>query len=197
MPAMKKFLAALLVLASCGEGSNDPSAKDPESQSDADSKDPASDFSQPYLTDQSLGHAIDSLKDPANPYFGEGGQIKSYLHYQAKIEEFNAYARKHGFKDHAEYTAVLSRVIVGRSELMVRESAENAVKDLEKQLQELEAEQKKEADPMRQQQIDALKTAIEETRKAKIERTVNAKDLELIQKRAADIDSSNAKRQGK
>lgn len=194
---MKKLLAALLLLASCGEGSNDPSENEPESPSTGDPSDPASDFSKPYLTEQSLGQAIDSLNDPANPFLGDGGQVKNFLQYKAKLDEFDAYARKHGFKDHAEYASVLSRVLLGRGELVVREAHESTLKQLEQQLQGLEAEQKKSADPTRQQQIDALKAALEDGRKNKIEQSLNAKDLELIRKRAADIDSWNTKRQGK
>jgi len=162
--------------------------------------DAQNDYMQAYLTDEKMAKFISSLQEEINPFealFKEGGQARGMADLQNRIEEFNGYARKHGFADYADYMAVWGRIMVGEmvigSEEMTKSmitSMEEAIKSAEESLQkpDLDPEWKK----MYEQQIVDSRKSIEDMQKPQ-EATMNAADVALVAKYITQLEEATKK----
>jgi hypothetical protein len=183
------LIALLTLLAACGKSDDGKKAKNEEQGSGV-----ANDMSKPYLSNDKITGVIETFRDSKNPFRGDGGKIKTYWDAREKIDEVNAYCRQHGCKDYADYLAVVGRIFAGRAYLVSVEAQKAASAQVDQEIQKLEAELNKpgldeQTRSVKQQSLDILKQQREEVKKMAAEK-INDEDLELVRKRAADIDAA-------
>lgn len=192
---MKKALVLLLcglVCASCGkkEGSSSVSQSQKPLPQGTVSTDLRSDYSKPYLTDEKMSKFIDSMKEEHNPFevvFKEGGQMRGVGQIQAKVDEFNSFARKYGYHDYEDYTAVWGRIVVGEMQLLADETFRKGISDAEAELKKpnLDPEMRKAYEA----QIESYKEGLENSGQSKL----NDADLALIKKYQPQLDEAEKK----
>jgi hypothetical protein len=162
---------------------------------------PANDYSKPYLTDEKVTKFIDSMKEEHNPFeviFKEGGQMRSVFDVASKMEEFNASARKYGFQDYQDYTAVWGRITAGRLQLWAADMQKEMAASLQKSVSDAQKElQKPNLSPdmrkMYEEQVASTQKAVDEMNNPKSGSQLNAADLELVKKYKTQIDEAEKK----
>lgn len=161
------------------------------------------DYSKPYLTDEKMQKFIESLKEEMNPFdvMFKGGQGQSLLDLKDKLEQYNAFAKKYGFADYADYMAVWGRITVGELEMAAGdmkksgiEMMQNSIKSAQENLQKpgLSPEMKS----MYEEQLKSSQKSLDEMQKPEAEtgaKQLNADDLALIQKYKPQIDEATKK----
>jgi len=166
-----------------------------------EAKSAAQDYTQPYLTDERMKNFIASMKEEHNPFemvFKEGGQMRSLSDLRERMEEYNEFARKYGFKDYEDYITVWGRITVGEIMLFAEESQKSTVKSFEDSIKNAEEELKKpdiapEMKKMYEEQISSYKESLEEMKSGKEQESLNAADLELVKKYKAEIEAASQK----
>src|SRR5688572_1275653 len=153
---MKPILACLslvLFLAACGKsedessnsassGGGDASSGDSGSGSSAEEpKKPYEDLSKPYLTEQRVGNMINSLKEQENPFeiLARGGVWTG----SSRVNEANAFARKHGFADTEEYLAAWGRTFSTWMAVKMEGANQKSIEGYETMLKVAETEMNK------------------------------------------------------
>lgn len=186
-------ILSIVALAGISCKSNLPSSSSsllPSSSGRSAAANAANDYTQPYLTDDKVTRLIDSMKEEQNPFeviFKEGGQMRSPLDLAGKMEEFNAFARKYGFRDYQDYTAVWGRIVAGQVELWAEDMKKQSAVMFEKMKTEAQAQLDKpdlspEMRKMYESQISSSQQALDEMNKPKSGGEINQVDLELVKK---------------
>ena len=200
---MKRLMlgAALLLLVGACKKSEDSSAdsSSPESSGGSTSqpriiegeepKKPVQDFSKPWLNEKRMKGMIESLKEKGNPFeiFASG----SVFNPGGRLNEFNAFARKHGFADAEEYVGAWGRTF-GTWMLMSQEDAKvAAAKGYDIQIETLEKELKKpdlapETRKAYEESLKQVKDAKAESLKPS-EETCTKEDMDVMRKHSAEF----------
>jgi hypothetical protein len=209
----RMIICTLLVLApaSCGkkdesgaakpagssaEPTADPTA--PPAQPTAPSaSEPRDDYTRPYLTDEMVVKFIQSLEEIRNPFeviFVERGPIRNLRDMKVKLDEFNAFARKHGFKDHEDYIAVWGRISAAEIQILTNEATKSGNQVTAEIIKQAEAELKKpNLDPMvrkmYEEQIQEIRKSSEADRNEAdtTETILNAADVAIVKKHQARL----------
>jgi hypothetical protein len=168
------------------------SASASRSASSADSA--ANDYTKPYLSDEKVKKLIDSMKEEHNPFeviFKAGGQMRNPLDVASKMEELNSSARKYGFADYRDYTAVWGRVVAGEMQLLGEETFQKMISDAQAELKkpDLSPEMKK----IYEDQIASSQKTLDEMHNPKSGSGLNAADLGLVKRYKDQIDQAQEK----
>jgi hypothetical protein len=159
------------------------------------------DYTKPYLTEEKMQKFIESLKEEINPFevVFKGGQGGNLMDLKNKLEEYNAYAKKYGFADYADYMAVWGRITVGQLEIASQEMTKSSVKMMEDSIKTAEENLKKpdlssEMKSMYEEQIKSSQKSLEEMQKPSTSgKTLNDDDMALVLKYKAQIEEATKK----
>ena len=199
--------ALLLLLAACGKSDDSSSTSSGDKGGDGggggsrassakvDSHDnPWDDVAKPCLTDKNMDGFVESLKDAKGPFDAiSKGKVTAFNANQ-RMDEFEAAAKKHGFKSGEEYMAAWVRINTVRSQVQMDEANQSMIKmheDTIKQHQETmknpdaTPEMKKSLDEQIKSSQEAL-AALKQPR----EGGVNAKDVEMYKKHQAAFEEA-------
>jgi hypothetical protein len=115
-----------------------------------------------------------------------------------KLEEFNAFARKHGFRDFDEYSAVWGRVFVGRMQLAAEASRRRMLESTERSLREAEEQLRQpglspEMKEVYESQVQANRELLERLRRPDPS-SLNEADLALVRKFLPEIEAAEKQR---
>ncbi len=161
------------------------------------------DYSKPYLTEEKMQKFLESLKEEFNPLgiLAKGGQSSSYSDLKDKIEEYNAFAKKYGFADYADYMAVWGRITVGGMEIAAEEMNKSGIQMMQDSIKSAEENLKKpdlspEMKSIYEEQIKSSQKSLEEMQKPDTSsKQLNAQDMALVLKYKAQIDEATKKLQ--
>lgn len=187
--AMALAVMALLC-GSCASKSGNPASSFQAASGSASAQD---DYTKPYLTEEKMTKFISSMKEEHNPFevvFKQGGGINSLGEMQSRLEEFNAFARKYGFHDYQDYTAVWGRIVVGQTQIWGESMTEKSIKDAEKELQKpnLSPEMRQ----LYQDQVKSGRESLADLKKADAS-ALNEADLALVKKYLPQIEEATKK----
>lgn len=162
----------------------------------------ANDYTKPYLTDDKMSKLLASMKEEHNPleFIFKANGPTNLLNMQSRLEEFNSFARKYGFQDYQDYTAVWGRVTVGQLQLMGAEMMKENAKTFQKALDDAQADLKKpnlsaEQRKFDEDQIASMQKTIEDMNKPDSS-GLNAADMQLVKKYKDQIDEAQKKYKG-
>lgn len=213
---MKPFLVASLVLfalASCTkiEETVPPASPSPSAGGAAGSaaapapgaKDPKNDYSQPYLTEEKVKKFLESTKEEKNPLeevlksLAGGKGAMELFKSKDRIEAFNAFAKKYGFSDYTDYTAVWGRMIVGSAMAATQGMMKSSEKMIQDMMMKAEEQLKKpdltpEMRKMYEDHVASNKKSLEDMRKSQ-KSNWNEQDAALIAKYKPQIDEAMKK----
>ena len=160
------------------------------------------DYMKPYLTDEKMVKFIESLQEDVNPFEvlfkqGAGGRMIQMTEIQKRAEEFSGFARKYGFADFSDYTAVWGRIMVGEMLVAAEDMKKSTIEMWEKSIQSAEESLKKpdldaETRKLYEDQIAGGKTSIEDLKKPDTS-SLNEADLALVAKYKTQIDEATKK----
>ena len=221
---MERFRSAIAilsaaVLAGCGEsgGGKGPAPKEsaakatpspaaqatkPEGAAPPRAEDPRSDYKKPYLDETKMKNFIESMKEDKNPFsflFDEKRkEIRMPTEWKAPLEEYDAFAKKYGFADHEDYTAVWGRILVGQLALAAQEMMKGFAGMQEKMVQNAEAELKKpdlspEMREIFEEQVKSGKQALAEMKEGSEQDALAPEDLALVKKYLSEIQAQQKK----
>jgi len=154
----------------------------------------ASDYTKPYLTDDKMQRFITSMKEEHNPLelmFKPGGQVQNPANLNERIEEFNSFARKYGFLDYQDYMGVWGRITAGEMQSFGEQSFRSMISGAQAELKkpDLAPEMRK----VYEDQITTAQKSLDDMNKQSS--SVNAADMELINKYKDQIDAAEKKYQ--
>jgi len=195
------LLASGILFISCGSKEKTPGGgPGPTSITPAAAKNPQQDYAQPYLNDAKMTNFIASMEEERNPFellFKEGGQGLGDV--KDRMEEYNGFAKKYGFLDYGDYTAVWGRITVGELMLWSESMQAGSIKSFQDSIASAEEALKKpdlspEMKQMYEDQITSYKKSLEDMHnEKKDESSLNAADLELVKKYKPQIDQASEK----
>lgn len=187
--AIPFFLAALLAAACDGAAPPPPTSASRPADRD--------DLTKPYLSEAKISAFIASLKEDRNPFdlLFRPGRGMSRPGAQERVDELNAFARKHGFGDTEDYFAVWTRLTAARTFLWAEEMREKTILLLEKNAEWMEAELREPGLPQDrrktlEEQLVAARKAIDERRKADAPELIHPADLALVRAHRVRIDDA-------
>lgn len=161
------------------------------------------DYAKPFLTEEKLTRFIESLQEDVNPFEvlfkgGAGGQMMNMSEIEKRAQEFNGFARKYGFADFGDYTAVWGRILVGDMMIASEQMKKDLIKGMEESIQSAEENLKKPdlSPDMRsiyEEQIKSARETIEESQKPDDTSGLNAADQALVAKYKPQIDEAAKK----
>jgi hypothetical protein len=163
------------------------------------------DYSKPYLTDEKMTKFIASLKEEMNPFDAvlKGGQTQSLADLKDKLDEYNAFAKKYGFNDYADYMSVWGRITVGEMMQAAEEMKKSGVEWMQKSIASAEENLKKpdlspEMKKMYEEQLASSKKSLEDMQKPEESSSsnLNAQDLALVIKYKPQIDAATKSLKG-
>ena len=194
-------LSLVLFLAGCGKSEDESSTSDsPDSggtsaSGNASTGDkPWEDPAKPYLDDKKMDNFVASLKDPKGPFDAVAGGKVTAFNAGARMDEFDAAAKKHGFSSGEEYLGTWLRIGGAMTQVAVDDSNESMIKMHEQTIQQHEANLKKpevtaEMKTMLEDQIKQSKATIVELKKQRAE-GINAQDIATYKKHRAEFDAA-------
>jgi len=193
---------ALSVTVACGKKSELEKAYD-LAESVSKTMAPSSaqnDYTKPYLTEEKMGKFLESMKEEMNPFevmfSGKGGSISDITE---KLEQYNAFAKKYGFNDYADYMAVWGRITVGEMVIAGQEMNKSSIEWMQKSIATAEENLKKpdlspEMKSMYEEQLTSSKKSLEDLQKPDTSpSSLNADDLALVAKYKAQIEEASKK----
>jgi hypothetical protein len=163
------------------------------------------DYTKPYLTDEKMTQFIASLKEEMNPFDAvlKGGQTQSLADLKDKLDEYNAFAKKYGFTDYADYMAVWGRITVGEMMQAAEEMKKSGVEWMQKSIASAQENLKKpdlspEMKKMYEEQLASSQKSLEDMQKPDESSgsTLNAQDLALVVKYKAQIEAATKSLKG-
>ena len=154
----------------------------------------ATDYSKPYLTDEKMQQFLASMKEEHNPLelmFKQGGGMQDPSTMTSRIDEFNSFAHKYGFRDYQDYTGVWGRITVAEMQIWGTKTFEDMISGAQEELKkpDLAPEMRK----VYEDQITTSQKSLEGM--GKKSSSVNAADMELIKKYMNQIDAAEKKYQ--
>jgi hypothetical protein len=167
----------------------------------ASSDSAVNDYTKPYLTDDKIGKFIDSMKEEHNPFeliFKQGGGLQNPMDLASRMEEFNSFARRYGFRDYQDYTAVWGRIMAGEMQIWGAEMMKESSKTFEKMISDAQADLQKpnlspEQRKLDEDQIANAQKAIADLNKSDSKSALNEADLALVRKYKDQIDAAEKK----
>lgn len=191
-------LLACVALTSC---TSKPSGGSGMFSSNPQAAGAVNDYTKPYLTDDKVNKFIASMKEEHNPFeliFKPGGKMQNPVDLASRMEEFNSFARKYGFQDYQDYTAVWGRIMAGEMQIWGAQMMSESAQTFQKMITDAQADLKKpnlspEAQKMDEEQIASAQKAIDEMNKSSAKATLNAADFELVKKYKDQIDAAQKK----
>jgi len=186
------LLAGALATTSCQSGKPAASASLVSSSATGPARNPANDYSKPYLTDDKMQKFLASMKEEHNPLeviFKQGGGMQDPSTMAGRIDEFNSFAHKYGFQDYQDYTGVWGRITVGEMQIWGAKNFEDMISGAQAELKKPDL-----APEMRKVYEDEITTAqkgLDDM--GKKSSSVNAEDMELIKKYKDQIDAAQKK----
>lgn len=144
---------------------------------------------------------IASMKEEHNPLeviFKDKGAPSNLLDLASRFEEFNTFARKYGFHDYQDYTAVWGRITTGEIQLWQAEMMKENAKNFQKVIDDAQADLKKpnlspEKKKYDEDQIASLQKTIDDMNNSGSSSILNTADLELVKKYKDQIDQAQKK----
>ena len=193
------LLLASAVTTSCK--SSQPSAASGMFSSSSARASAANDYTKPYLTDVKMNKFLSSMKEEHNPFdllFKDKGSPTTLLNLGSRMDEFNAFARKYGFDDYQDYTAVWGRITAGQIQLWGEEMMKDSVKGFQKSIDDAQADLKKpnlspEQRKFDEDQIAGMQKTIDDMNKSNSSSALNASDMELVKKYKGQIEQAQKK----
>src|SRR5262245_27215571 len=135
---MKLFLvisSMSVLLAACGKsdessssGSSDGGGSKSSAAKAHAGDNPWDDMTKRYLDDKKLGDFVTSLKDPNGPFDAVKKGTVTAFNVGQKMDEFDAAARKAGFKSGEEYMGVWMRIGAANTAAMQAAGNESMIK---------------------------------------------------------------------
>jgi hypothetical protein len=152
----------------------------------------ANDYTKPYLTDDKMQKFLASMQEEHNPLeliFRPGGQTQNPASMNERIDEFNSFAHKYGFRDYQDYTSVWGRITAGEMQLWGAQTFEDMISGAHAELKksDLAPEMRK----VYEDQITSSQKALDDLNKKNT--SVNAADMELVKKYKDQIDAARKK----
>ena len=152
-------------------------------------KDPRHDYTLPYLTDERMAKFLKSMEQEKNPFeflFNKSGPHPSFTQIKERMDEYNSFAQKYGFKDYEDYCAVWGRVTVAEISASAREMTEQTITQAQEELKKpnLSPEMRK----MNEELVAAMTKAREDSKKQ-----MNDPDIEIVKKYKPQIDEARKK----
>ncbi len=159
------------------------------------------DYTKSYLTEEKMQKFIESLKEEINPFdvIFKGGQGGNLMDLKDKLEQYNAYAKKYGFADYADYMAVWGRITVGQLEMAAEDMKKGGVEMMQNSIKSAEENLKKpdlspEMKSMYEEQLKSSQKSLEDMQKPDTSgKQLNADDMALILKYKAQIEEATKK----
>jgi hypothetical protein len=195
------LLLACVVTTSCK--SNQPSASSGMFSSPAartTSESAANDYTKPYLTDEKMAKLLASMKEEHNPFefIFKDNSPANLLTMGSRLEEFNSFARKYGFQDYQDYTAVWGRVMAGEIQLWGEQMMKESTKTFQKTIDDAQVDLKKpnlspEQRKFDEEQIAGAQKTIDDMNQSNDKSGLNAEDLELVKKYKDQVDEAQKK----
>jgi hypothetical protein len=189
----------VLLLLACGtftacQSSHTSGASAMSSSSARNAQSAATDYSQPYLTDEKMQQFLASMKEEHNPLeliFKPGGAMQNPASLGARMDEFNSFAHKYGFQDYQDYTAVWGRIMAGEMQLWGMETFEQMISGAQAELKkpDLAPEMRK----VYEDQIATAQKSLDDMKKPGSKSAVNDADLALVKKYKDQIDEAEKK----
>jgi hypothetical protein len=194
------LLLSCVVATSCKGNQQTASSGMFSSPARAASENLANDYTKPYLTDEKMTHLIASMKEEHNPFeviFKDKGST-NLMDLANRLEEFNSFARKYGFQDYQDYTAVWGRVMAGEVQLWGAEMTKDNVKTFQKAIDDAQADLRKpnlspEQRKLDEDQIVNMQKTIDDMNKSSSNSGLTAADLMLVKKYWDQIDEAQKK----
>ncbi len=191
------LLLAGVVTTSCKGKQNDSSGMF-SSPARADAANAANDYTKPYLTDEKMTQFLASMKEEHNPFeviFKEGGGTRNPVDFASRLEEFNSFARRYGFQDYQDYSAVWGRIMAGQMQIWAGEMMKESTQSFQKMITDAQADLKKpnlspEMRRMDEDQIANAQKTIDDLNKSNSKSALNEADMELVKKYKDQIDQA-------
>jgi hypothetical protein len=190
--------AALVLSVACGKKSATEKALS-IAKSMSESMTPTSaqnDYTKAYLNEEKMQKFLESMKEDVNPFdvLFKGGQGGSLMDLQDKLEQYNAFAKKYGFHDYADYMAVWGRITVGEMEIAAEEMTKSGIEMMQNSIKSAEENLKKpdlspEMKSMYEEQLKSSQKSLQDMMKPDTSsKSLNADDLALVVKYKPQID---------
>lgn len=194
-------VAALLACAALSSCTSKPGGSAGMFSSNPQAAAAANDYTKPYLTDDRVNKFIASMKEEHNPFeliFKPGGQLQNPTDLASRMDEFNSFARKYGFQDYQDYTAVWGRIMAGEMQIWGAQMMQDSAQTFQKMITDAQADLKKpnlspESRQMDEEQIANAQKAIDEMNKSSAKSALNSADFELVKKYKDQIDAAQKK----
>jgi len=154
----------------------------------------ANDYSKPYLSDDKMQQFLASMKEEHNPLelvFKQGGQMQNPATMGERIDEFNAFARKYGFQDYQDYTAVWGRIMAGQMEIFGEQTFRDMISGAQAELKkpDLAPEMRK----VYEDQVATAQQSLDKMNNGSSSSSLNAADMELVKKYKDQIEAAQKK----
>lgn len=187
------LVAASLAL-SCQRGGPMPASAALSSPARTSAATAANDYSKPYLTDDKMQQFLASMKEEYNPLellFKKGGAMRNPATMSERIDEFNAFARKYGFQDYQDYTAVWGRIMAGQMQIFGQETFQNMITSAQAELKKPNVAP--EMQKVYQEQIASAQKGLDDMNNNSSRSAVNSADMELVKKYKDQIEAAQKK----
>ena len=154
----------------------------------------ANDYSKPYLTDEKMQQFLASMKEEHNPLelvFKQGGGMQDPSSMAGRIDEFNSFARKYGFQDYQDYTAVWGRIMAGQMEIFGEQTFRDMISGAQAELKkpDLAPEMRK----VYEDQVATAQQSLDKMNNGSSSSSLNAADMELVKKYKDQIEAAQKK----
>jgi hypothetical protein len=192
------LLLAAMVTASCNSKQTTSSGL---FSSPVRANETANDYTKPYLTEEKMTQFLASMKEEHNPFeviFKEGGGMRNPVDFASRLEEFNSFARKYGFQDYQDYSAVWGRIMAGQMQIWAADMMKESTQSFQKMISDAQADLKKpnlspEQRKMDEEQIANAQKTIDDLNKSNSNSALTAADMELVKKYKDQIEQAQKK----
>lgn len=154
----------------------------------------ANDYSKPYLTDDKMQQFLASMKEEHNPLeliFKKGGAMQNPLSMGERVAEFSVFARKYGFQDYQDYTAVWGRIMAGQMQIFGQETFQNMIASAQAELKKPNVAP--EMQKVYREQIATAQKSLDDMNNNSSHSSVNSADMELVKKYKDQIEAAQKK----
>jgi hypothetical protein len=213
------IVACLLLLSACSKKSDDASSSSPAvtpaatpdtashkttpvaASTPEPARSPAQDYAQPYLSEEKISKFIASMKEEKNPIaflFSVSGKSPDLTEMQAKLADYDAFAKRYGFADYNDYVSVWGRITLAETMIETEGMRKGAVDMITSSIANAEQELKKPGlnPDMRkayEEQLTSGKKSLEDMKKTNKDSPVNNADLELVRAHKAQLEEAAKK----
>ena len=191
-----------LFLAACSKSEDDSSSKSSDGgggggggshSAAADGARPVDDITKPFLSDKKLDNLVAALKDPETPF--DAVQGATAFNAGSKMKDFDAAARKHGFKDGTDFMDVWTRFHGAAAIAAIDDQNQKFVQDQQAIIKTAEEALKQkdlapETRKIYEDQITQGKATIAAINQPREGDAMNAEDIALYRKHKAEVEKA-------